>query len=447
MNTHADKTQENKSQLAANKLPQRQSGGESAFQFVDNRPESAAQRKLQEMVSNSPQVRQLKAIQKIAKNVPKGGESAQLQTMGDHDTTSLQPHSQKKVINTGLPDNLKSGIENLSGYSMDDVQVHYNSDKPAQLQAYAYAQGTDIHVGPGQEKHLPHEARHVVQQKQGRVQPIMQMKGNVNVNDDAGLEREADIMGEKAVQLFSTSFSANELTEPIKSHNGRTAQLLTIQRAATEKPAKLHIHADLDAPGMALIDQLKSGEVGHAWISLEWKDPGSVPDGLHDAHKSFLRRGGVMADPMGFWPKMFTDYDPLTDEWQDLPDDQRASYSSNPFKSYVPGQMVHPDNIHSPKATQTYDITQDQASAVINYAESKRGAQYSVFYYNCTTFAKEAAKVGGQSPPSMGTLGICYPDALYKSILKNQKKRKGTTTVITDAGTTTVEGDQSKKKG
>lgn len=101
---------------------------------------------------------------------------------------------------TGLPDNLKSGIENMSGYSMDDVRVHYNSSKPAQLQALAYTQGTDIHVAPGQEKHLPHEAWHVVQQKQGRVQPTMQLQG-VNVNDNEGLEKEADVMGrETAIQ-------------------------------------------------------------------------------------------------------------------------------------------------------------------------------------------------------------------------------------------------------
>lgn len=74
---------------------------------------------------------------------------------------------QTKENNTGLPDNLKTGVEDISGFAMDDVKVHYNSDKPAQFQAFAYAQGTDIHIGPGQEKHLPHEAWHVVQQKQG----------------------------------------------------------------------------------------------------------------------------------------------------------------------------------------------------------------------------------------------------------------------------------------
>ena len=114
---------------------------------------------------------------------------------------------QKKSNNTGLPDNLKSGIENLSGYSMDDVKVHYNSPKPTQMKALAYTQGTDIHVAPGQEKHLGHEAWHVVQQKQGRVQPTTQMKG-VNINDNSALEHEADIMGAKATQLKAVNNTA-----------------------------------------------------------------------------------------------------------------------------------------------------------------------------------------------------------------------------------------------
>lgn len=110
------------------------------------------------------------------------------------------PMQRKAENNTGLPDQLKSGVENLSGYAMDDVKVHYNSPQPAQLNALAYAQGSDIHVGPGQEQHLPHETWHVVQQMQGRVQPTLETNG-VPVNDDAGLEREADVMGDKATNL------------------------------------------------------------------------------------------------------------------------------------------------------------------------------------------------------------------------------------------------------
>jgi hypothetical protein len=110
-----------------------------------------------------------------------------------------QRHAPPRKANaTGLPDGLKAGVENLSGLSMDDVRVHYNSPRPAELQALAYTQGTDIHVGPGQERHLAHEAWHVVQQKQGRVEPTLHAKGSP-VNDDAGLEREADAMGRRAL--------------------------------------------------------------------------------------------------------------------------------------------------------------------------------------------------------------------------------------------------------
>jgi len=95
-------------------------------------------------------------------------------------------------------------MENLSGISLDDVKVHRSSDKPTQIQAQAYIQGTDIHLAVGQKKHLPHEAWHVVQQKQGRVKPTKQVMDNVNVNDDAGLEKEADEMGIKAVDKIAS---------------------------------------------------------------------------------------------------------------------------------------------------------------------------------------------------------------------------------------------------
>jgi hypothetical protein len=218
MNTHADKTQENKSQSVSTADSQFEDGGESSFQFVDNRPEAVAQIKLQEVANNSPQVSQFMAFQDMANNSPQAKQATQLKSMADNNTVQNQLIIQKKENNTGLPDNLKSGMENLSGVSLDDVKVHRNSEKPAQLQAHAYAQGTDIHLGAGQEKHLPHEAWHVVQQKQGRVKPTLQMKGKVNVNDDVGLEKEADVMGAKALMQGKQSFGVKQMVSisPIK---------------------------------------------------------------------------------------------------------------------------------------------------------------------------------------------------------------------------------------
>ena len=102
-----------------------------------------------------------------------------------------------------LPDPLKRGVESLSGVALDDVRVHYNSDKPAQVDALAFARGTDIHIAPGQERHLAHEAWHVVQQAQGRVRPTFQTAGGVTVNDEPGLEHEADVMGQQALRMPS----------------------------------------------------------------------------------------------------------------------------------------------------------------------------------------------------------------------------------------------------
>ncbi|MBO4712630.1 MAG: DUF4157 domain-containing protein [Fibrobacter sp.] len=126
-------------------------------------------------------------------------QSESLQRKADMANNAAQREEAPQPNNTGMPDNLKSGIESLSGFSMDDVRVHYNSSKPATVQALAYTQGTDIHVAPGQEKHLPHEAWHVAQQMAGRVSPTTNING-MPVNDNAALEHEADVMGEKAIQ-------------------------------------------------------------------------------------------------------------------------------------------------------------------------------------------------------------------------------------------------------
>jgi hypothetical protein len=141
---------------------------------------------------------------------------------------------QKKENKTGLPDSLKAGVETLSGVSMDDAKVHYNSPKPAQLNAFAYAQGANIHVAPGQEKHLPHEAWHVAQQKQGRVKATMQMKGAVPVNDDARLEQEADVMGAKAAQFSGDNITTTAVAQTASQDNDDVVQGVFTFRVKTD---------------------------------------------------------------------------------------------------------------------------------------------------------------------------------------------------------------------
>ncbi len=160
---------------------------------VNDSPRTRQVAQMQERINNSPRmVAQRKQLESAF------GAPVQRGVMLEEE--ELQMKADPSENRTGLPDRLKAGVENLSGVDMSDVQVHYNSPKPAQLNALAYTQGANIHVAPGQERHLPHEAWHAVQQKQGRVQPTMQVKGTA-VNDDTRLEKEADAMGAKASRV------------------------------------------------------------------------------------------------------------------------------------------------------------------------------------------------------------------------------------------------------
>lgn len=101
----------------------------------------------------------------------------------------------KKENRTGIPTQLKERMEKSTGLSFDDVRVHYNSDLPAKLDALAYTKGNQVEIGPGQERHLPHELGHVVQQKLGTVRANAMHSSGAAMNTDAGLERQADEIG------------------------------------------------------------------------------------------------------------------------------------------------------------------------------------------------------------------------------------------------------------
>ena len=143
--------------------------------------------------------------------------------------TAMPAMIQKKKNDTGIPYDLKQNIESRSGISMNDVKVHYHSSKPAQLQALAYTQGTNIYIASGQEKHLAHELVHVVQQKQGIVKPTMTING-VGVNNDATLEREADNgyirtqnSGSMATDVTQCLFDSQTLASNIGAPKGTQA--------------------------------------------------------------------------------------------------------------------------------------------------------------------------------------------------------------------------------
>ena len=200
----AEKTYRNK----VARIIQQKRGGKSALEFADNRQNRMLQALAEPVQRLEDEDEMLQG--KFENPVQREEDEAELlqgkfeqpaQRLGDEEDDELMQGKfetpEQKRNDTGMSDNLKAGIEDLSGFAMDDVRVHYNSPEPATVQALAYTQGTDIYVAPGQEQHLPHEAWHVAQQMAGRVEPTTEVSG-LPVNDCIELEHEADVMGARA---------------------------------------------------------------------------------------------------------------------------------------------------------------------------------------------------------------------------------------------------------
>ena len=191
-----------------------------------------------------------------------------------------------------LPDQMKENFEAMGGFDLSDVRVHYGSQKPAKIGALAYAQGNQIYLGPGQQKHLGHEAWHVVQQKQGRVTATMQMQG-LGVNDDARLEREAGAMSARAANKDADTKQAR-ICKPAQCPPETVAQLFSITR---NRSKRLNIDAVINSIDLESEERLEGHTIarhvklrGRAQVGRAIGDAdapyGAEWDSLDQAHRA-----------------------------------------------------------------------------------------------------------------------------------------------------------------
>ena len=114
--------------------------------------------------------------------------------------TEKEPQSS----NSSSPPLLQRLTEAFGGHDLSNVNIHKDSPKAPEVGAVAFAQGNDVHFAPGKfnpesssgRQLIGHELAHVVQQREGRVQPTGSVNG-LPLNDSKSLESEADDMGRK----------------------------------------------------------------------------------------------------------------------------------------------------------------------------------------------------------------------------------------------------------
>lgn len=151
-------------------------------------------------------------------------------------SSASPPPFQLKSSPSGLPEDTLNQMSGAFGQDFSGVNIHADSQSAVDSGALAYTQGQDIHFAPGQydpksqsgQELIGHELTHVVQQNEGRVQANNQVNG-MPLNDDHGLEKEADEMGEKVAQHKSAT--ADTPPEQNNNMSGSSA----IQRSSAIK--------------------------------------------------------------------------------------------------------------------------------------------------------------------------------------------------------------------
>lgn len=138
---------------------------------------------------------------------------AQLFASSNKSSAQLSEDNSNTGKSTALPQDVQTKMESSMGHDFSNVDIHENSGKASGIGAKAYAQGNEVHFAPGQfnpesekgQELIGHELAHVVQQREGKVEPTKKMGKGMSVNDDPALENEADMMGAKAAKGMAGS--------------------------------------------------------------------------------------------------------------------------------------------------------------------------------------------------------------------------------------------------
>jgi len=390
-----------------------------------DRPVASTPTPTREPESSAPDPRRAAAmrrrsVQRKAQNeTPKADKPDKadhaLEAAGSDAGEKVAPHIQRKV-------------EGATGADLSGVRVHTgtaSAEAAQSVEAKAYTVGQDVHFNAGQyrpgsaegDKLIAHELAHTVQQSSGKGPKGPQYKlESPEGGDGDSHEDHADQVAEQVTEGQGDKKKAD---------------------GADPVVAKLELNVDVQSadPTHLGVADLAQMHVGHAWISMQYLDPKSVPDNLAAPTQGMLKTGGTA---MGLWPlihrasdwpggKPSADIKQRTDKGQTPgagrdADPKSKGASLNPLHSFVPGRVEEPDTAHAANGSQAFELTQKQVDALMSYVDGKRSANYSLFQFNCVHFATQAVNASGHSAPSATQYGIVMPNGLYASFAEMKKE-------------------------
>ena len=157
-----------------------------------------------------------------------------------------------------VQDNKSQSVANRVSQKQNGIQSSFQfaDNRPetiAQRKLYEMANNSRQAISSIELHQFSDKSPENVMQMQDQVEPTLQMKGKVNVNDDAGLEKEADLMGEKALQrieyenstmtVSSENRDKHKDTISMKQHESNVVQRFPLDYTLLEGIDHPAIHA------------------------------------------------------------------------------------------------------------------------------------------------------------------------------------------------------------
>lgn len=198
----------------------------------------------------------------------------------------------------------------------------------------------------------------------------------------------------------------------------------------TNQSKNFHLSSDYRENLANKIGQLHGNSALQRLIQTDGKNKQQLPKNIHLT---------IAADKQAEWwtPEWYDDFN-VGHSWVmiTMADGQKDSYGFwpanlgrgggfNPKQPWVDiaGEVRHPDTAHSPTATKTLAIDNQQLKAGIKYATAHAKDNYNLLTYNCTTFARAMfEEATGQSSPYAGLI-IDDPNDLAASIEEHNQAR------------------------
>ena len=100
-----------------------------------------------------------------------------------------------------LPNKLLFAAKSLTGLSLENVDVIYDSPKTEQYQSDGFVKNNEIHLAKGNKGLIGHETWHMIQRIQNRVRTGEKTNPHFTINKNKNLENEAHIMGDKLMRM------------------------------------------------------------------------------------------------------------------------------------------------------------------------------------------------------------------------------------------------------